>query len=63
MAALAPIRRLQNWWSQISNVDINRCALTACDFKGKTFLSKGGYRYCSAECEQADAAAQAEAPF
>lgn len=46
--------------SKLGHVDHTKCALPTCGHRGETFLSLGGYRYCSVEHEQADAAAQAE---
>lgn len=52
---ITPIERLKAWlagllWAQ-------KCDW--CKEEGETFRSEGGYRYCSEQCEAADAAAQA----
>lgn len=51
---ITPIERLKAWFIGLL-VDI-KCHW--CKSEGETFRSAGGYRYCSAECEAADADAQ-----
>ena len=50
---IAPIERLINWWISELRLDPTQC--NWCKERGETFLSEGGYRYCSMVCEAADA--------
>lgn len=52
---ITPIERVRAWFAGIGL----RCA--HCKSDGETFRSAGGYRYCSEECEAADAGAQQNA--